>query len=293
MRRGPVPTTSPFPVPPPAVPLPPPGPACAGSPARPTGGRVRALTLAGALLGITALAFACALARARAAQAGPEDARRAWERAQTLRASPWRLRLEALREARHESNRTDPLEVRTLLAEAKLLQGAGHVAAARAAEALAVALPPRHDPARIARLVSHARALLGDEDVSGARPLLEEARTLGRAGAPAAVAAALPLLARLAADAGAFESIDALANEASEVAPQHPEARLRILDLAGTLALARGDTAGARRRLDAQRRCFADAIRRQGDTADRVSKLWLALDLPRRLDRTPVLPRAP
>lgn len=239
------------------------------------------------------LLLAASLACAREARAGPEDARRAWEHAQTLRAGPWRLRLAALREARREANRTDPMEVRTLLAEAKLLESIGHVAAARVAEAAAVALSPRHDPSRLSRLVSNARELLAEEDAVGARPLLEEARVLGRSGAPAALAAALPLLARLAADVGAFESIDLLADEAGSVTAEHPEARLRILDLAGTLALARGDTPSARRRLDAQRRCFADAIRRRGDTADRVSRVWLALELPRRLDRMTELPRAP
>ncbi len=228
------------------------------------------------------------------ARAGPEDARRAWNRAQTLRAGPWLPRLAALREARREAGRTDPLEARALLAEAKLLEAVGHVAAARVAEAAAVALAPRHDPSRLARLVSNARELLADEDTVGARPLLEEARTLGRSSAPAAVAAALPLLARLAADVADLPTIDALAEEAGAEAPRLPEARLRILDLAGTLALARGDLPGAHRRLDAQRRCFADAVRRHDDAgADRVSRVWLTLDLPRRLDREPQIPRAP
>lgn len=243
-----------------------------------------------ALLALLAVA---ALSCVHEARAGPEDARRAWERAQTLRAGPWRPCLAALRDARREAGRTDPIEARALVAEARLLASAGHVAAARASEAAAVALAPRHDPSRLGRLVSNARALLTDEDADGARPLLEEARALGRAGAPAAVAAALPLLARLAADVRDFETIDVLADEAGARAPQHPEARLRILDLAGTLALARGDTPGARRRLDAQRRCFADAVRGRADAADRVSRVWLALELPRRLDRAPELPRAP
>ncbi len=138
------------------------------------------------------LLLAASLACAREARAGPEDARRAWEHAQTLRAGPWRLRLAALREARREANRTDPMEVRTLLAEAKLLESIGHAAAARVAEAAAVALSPRHDPSRLSRLVSNARELLAEEDAVGARPLLEEARVLGRSGAPAALAAALP-----------------------------------------------------------------------------------------------------
>ncbi len=242
---------------------------------------------------LLALLAAVVLLLGREARAGPEDARRAWERAQTLRAGPWRPCLAALREARREAGRTDPLEARTLVAEAKLLASAGHAAAARVAEAAAVALPPRHDPSRLARLVSNARALLADEDSVGARPLLEQARVLGRAGAPAAVAAALPLLARLAADVRDFETIDRLADEAGAHAPQHPEARLRILDLAGTLALGRGDVPGARRRFDAQRRCFADAVRGRDDAADRVSRVWLALELPRRLDRAPEVPRAP
>jgi hypothetical protein len=149
-----------------------------------------------------------------------------------------------LREARREANRTDPMEVRTP-AEAKLLESIGHAAAARVAEAAAVALSPRHDPSRLSRLVSNARELLAEEDAVGARPLLEEARVLGRSGAPAALAAALPLLARLAADVGAFESIDLLADEAGSVTAEHPEARLRISTSQARSALARGDTPSA------------------------------------------------
>jgi hypothetical protein len=217
------------------------------------------------------------------AAAGPTQARERWKEAQAQKGAPWRARVAALRAVRSEASDTDSILPRSLAAEADVLRAAGFPSAAAAAEAYAASLGSRRDPDRLARALSAARALLADEDVTGALPLLEEVLEHAGAATPFVTGPAIECMATLRADRDDLRAVEALVRRAGREVPREFKTRLVLLDRLGCLLLDRDDEAGGRRCLAEATRVLDEASRAGGIAARAASRAWLDLRLAKRL----------
>jgi hypothetical protein len=234
--------------------------------------------------GLACLAALAAALLARAATAGPTEARLLWRAAEDASWAPWPVRVRAYRAVRAVTSPTDPIVARAAAAEASVLRGAGHAAGAAAADALAAALGPTHDGRRLGHALEAAREMLSDGDVAAAVRELETIVAQGGGGEPDTTAPALDLLASAAADRGDAKAVEAIAKRAEGLVPRRLVERLRIHDRLGVLRLDAGDERAARRVLADMTRLFDDSRRGEDEAQRAVAKAWLKLTLPRRLD---------
>ena len=216
------------------------------------------------------------------ADAGPVEARQAWEEARTLVGRPWPERARALRRVRTLTFERDPLVARALAAEASLLRSVHRVHAAAALEARAAALVSPHDPERAARRAVQARGLLSEEDRDAARAPWEEAARAARQATPWRADEALEALGELHAEEGDAPALARLIAR-SEAEGARPSTRIRLWGALGLLAWRARDLPQAQRALTQAERAFEHAARAEPREAARAAKDWLDLELRRRL----------
>lgn len=241
--------------------------------------RLGSLTLAAALLG------ALALAAGQPAHAGPAEAREAWERTRQLAARPWRERVRAYRAVRHATHARDPLVLRALAAEARVLREQGRVHAAAALEAWATGLTPLHEPERAVRCDQQAGALQAEGDLAAAAACWDEAARRARRDLPWRADEALEALATLAAGHGDLDGLRRLCARA-EAEGARPSTRIALWGALGLLLLERLGEAGraeALRALALAQRAFEASATGDAREATRAGKAWLDLPLRRRL----------
>lgn len=215
-------------------------------------------------------------------RAGPLEARAAWERAQALRAGPWRARVVALRAVRTETGPSDSLYTRALAAEARALRDVQRGHGAAALEARAAALGPPRDPERAARLLTQARALLSEGDRAAALAPLLAAAEVARHEVPWHADEALEALARLASEDGDLAALRLLAARA-ERERARPSTRIALWGALGLAALEAESRPEAEACLARAERAFRLAARADAREAARAAATWLDLPLRARL----------
>ncbi|MFM8980518.1 MAG: hypothetical protein ACKOSS_08655 [Planctomycetia bacterium] len=222
---------------------------------------------------------------AQPARAGPAEAREAWERTRQLGAQPWRTRVRAYRAVRHATHARDPLVLRALAAEARVLREQGRVHAAAALEAWATQQTPLHEPERAARCDLQASRLEAEGDLAAAAGCWEQAARLARRELPWQADEALEALARLAAGEGDLAGLRRLGARA-EAEGARPSTRILLWGTLGGVLLDRLGEPGvaeARRALALAGRAFQASAAGDAREAARAGKAWLDLPLRRRL----------
>jgi tetratricopeptide (TPR) repeat protein len=244
------------------------------NPARSLARRAALVLAVGAALG------AGASVAIRPASAGPQEARDAWERAKALRGAPWRDRALAYRRVIDESNRTDRLRVRALLALGDVLREADHPHGAAAVEALAAATGSSRDETRLGAVLDHARSMRKEGDAEVAARLLDEVVRLARADSPRLADQAMELRSE---DAFHERDDEALAwlHTLAERDRAAPHVRVRVAGRLGERLLDRGDRDGAKRCLKTAEAVVRDAERTDDAASLQATRAWL--DLPLRL----------
>jgi len=233
------------------------------------------------LLGVSLAAFLLLLALPT--DSGPLEARRLYERAREMGHLPWRTQVPAWRAALAQAHPSDRTHRRALEALARLLRKSGLPHGAAAYEARAAALGPARDRRRLGSRLLQARGLREEGDLAAAAPLLAAVADLARATASFTADRARDLQvddAFDAADLGSLERlVRALAEERADLA-----LRLRAAGALGVLRLEHGDEHGARRALADAARLYRASQQADEDLARRCAKLWLDLDLRKRLE---------
>lgn len=254
-------------------------------PERGRGLRLPAVALAGLLLG-------SALRPTGPAQAGPLEAREAWQAAEALKAGAWTERVRALRRVAALAHPADPLHARALRAQARVLRGAARVHAAAALEDWAARVAPPNDPDRAAALITQARALASEGDADAARAPLEEAARVARRALPWQADDALDLLVEEAAERRDRPALERLAARLDRERAR-PSSRIVAWDRLGLLALAQGEEPRARACLGLAAQAYADAGRADPREAARATRAWLDAGLRARLSARPAGQPAP
>ncbi len=215
-------------------------------------------------------------------EGGPLEARRLQEQARALRHAPWRVQATAWRAVLDEAAPTDRVHRRVLQDYARDLRAAGLPHGAVALQARAAALGPARDRGRLGSQLGLVRSLRGEGDLDAAAPRLAEVADLARNIAPAMADRAREWQLDDAVDRGDLERVESLA---SQLAKERAGLALRLeaVGALGLLRLGAGDPRGARRSLTEARRLYRISQRKDEKVALRCAKLWLDLDLRRRL----------
>ena len=216
-------------------------------------------------------------------EGGPREARERWREAQNAKGAPWRERAALYRAVRVEAAATDPIGARAAEAEAKALAEGGHCEAAAAAEALAAGRGAPRDPDRLGRVVTAGRERLDEGDVAAAAAYFEDVCAHGGAAAPVPTAAALVHLAKIAKESADPAALERIAARASALLPRAYDVRLEVADCVGLERLAAGDEPSARRMLTEERRLYEEGRRMGAESERAAEKVWLTIELPRRL----------
>lgn len=235
---------------------------------------------------LVALPWLAVLLLVPPATAGPIEARRLWDEARKRRSAPWREQVRGYRAVLAEATPTDRYHRRALEALARVLRSEGLPHGAAALEARATRLGPRRDRGRLGSLLTHARGLRREGDFDAAFPLLEETACCGRNVAPTMADQARRLQAEDLGDQGDLDALEGLARTVVRERAGAP-VRLRVLGALGIIRLEAGDARGARKALAEAERVYRTALTRDDDDATRCAKLWLDLELRRRLPDLP------
>lgn len=235
-------------------------------------------------LPIALLLAAASFLLVRRTTGGPLEARRLREEARLLRTAPWRMQATAWRAVLAEAVPSDRVHRQALESFAKDLRAAGLPHGAAALESRAASLGPARDRGRLGSLLGYARGLRKEGDLDAAAPLLAQAADLARNVAPSMADRARGWQVDDAVDTRdlrALEWLNArLVDERAGLA-----LRLETVGSLGCLRLDAGDLRGAKSAHTQARRLYRDSQRKDEKLALRCAKLWLDLDLRRRLAR--------
>ena len=213
---------------------------------------------------------------------GPLEARRLWEHAKEQKHLPWRTQVRAWRAVLDEAIPTDRLHRRALESCAKTLRSASLPHGAAALEARAARLGTSRNRGRLGSRIGQARGLRAEGDLDAAAPLLDEVADLARTIAPTMADRARAWQLDDVVDRADRSALERLRRALDEERAGLP-LRLEATGALGLLRLRAGDERGARRALAQAERLYRTSQKGDADRATRCAKLWLDLELRRRL----------